>query len=639
MSSRPALIEEDIERYLQEHERKDMLRFITCGSVDDGKSTLIGRLLHDTNKVFEDQLSTLKSDSRKHGTTGDDLDMALLVDGLQSEREQGITIDVAYRYFSTDKRKFILADTPGHEQYTRNMATGASTADLAIILIDARKGVLTQTRRHSFICSLLGIRKAIVAINKMDLVDFDRAVYDSICDDYRAFSGSLKFNDIRFVPISALRGDNVAISSAAMPWYTGQNLLQILESIELGDEVNARDLRFPIQYVNRPDLGFRGFAGSLAAGAVKRGDHVMALPSRKTSRVKAIVTYDGELEEAAAPMAVTLTLVDEIDISRGDVIVHGDRAPHVGSTFDATIIWMNESPLLPGKQYEFKLGTKLAKGMIQHIHHQIDVNTMAQAPAAELKLNQIGLCRVAFTEPVAFDPYDLCKVTGAFIVIDRLSNGTVGAGMIARVVTHPLGDQAENVVWHAHKIDKAMHANQKSQKPCVIWFTGLSGSGKSTIANTLEQMMYANGYHTYLLDGDNIRHGLNKDLDFSDQGRIENIRRIGEVARLFVDAGMIVLTAFISPFRSDRALVRELLAADEFIEVFVDTPLELCEQRDPKGLYEKARSGAIRNFTGIDSPYEVPESPEIVLSTAGRSPESCANDLYNHLVNQGILRN
>lgn len=639
MSHQTPLAASDIESYLQKQQQKSLLRFITCGSVDDGKSTLIGRLLHDTHKVFEDQLVALKSDSRKHGTTGDDMDLALLVDGLQSEREQGITIDVAYRYFNTDRRKFILADTPGHEQYTRNMATGASTAELAIILVDARKGVLTQTRRHSYICSLLGIRKAIVAVNKMDLVGFDRGVFESIRDDYRKFAGQLHFDDLRFVPLSALRGDNVASRSDAMPWYEGDNLLEILETIEVDDQGSARNLRFPIQYVNRPDLSFRGFAGSIASGVVKRGDRIMALPSRKTSTVKSIVTFDGELEEAIAPMAVTLTLEDEIDISRGDVIVHGDRAPHVGSVFYASLIWMHESALLPGKQYEFKLGTKSAKGMIQHIHHQVDVNTLVQSPADELRLNQIGLCRVMLTEPVAFDPYDVCHGTGAFIVIDRLSNNTVGAGMISRAITHPLGDQAENVVWHSHKVIKAMHANQKSQKPCVIWFTGLSGSGKSTIANTLEQMMYANGYHTYLLDGDNIRHGLNKDLDFTDQGRVENIRRIGEVAHLFVDAGMIVLTAFISPFRSDRALVRDLLGADEFIEVFVDTPLEICEQRDPKGLYEKARTGKVRNFTGIDSPYEAPEAPELVLSTAGKTPDECAHELYRFLIAREVLKN
>lgn len=639
MNRREPLAVSDIQSYLQMQQQKSLLRFITCGSVDDGKSTLIGRLLHDTHKVFEDQLSALKSDSRKHGTTGDDMDLALLVDGLQSEREQGITIDVAYRYFTTDRRKFILADTPGHEQYTRNMATGASTAELAIILIDARKGVLTQTRRHSYICSLLGIRKAVVAVNKMDLVNFDRGIFDSICRDYSEFSRQLNFDDLRFLPLSALRGDNVASRSDSMSWYRDETLLEILETIDVGRQGNTRDLRFPIQYVNRPDLSFRGFAGSLASGAVKRGDRIMALPSRKTSTVKSIVTYDGELDEAIAPMAVTLTLEDEIDISRGDVIVHGDRAPHVGSLFDASVIWMHESALLPGKQYEFKLGAKSAKGMIQHIHHQVDVNSLMQSSVDELRLNQIGLCRVMLTEPVAFDPYDVCHGTGAFIVIDRMTNNTAGAGMIARAITHPLGDQAENVVWHSHKVTKAMHANQKSQKPCVIWFTGLSGSGKSTIANTLEQMMYANGYHTYLLDGDNVRHGLNKDLDFSDRGRVENIRRIGEVAHLFVDAGMIVLTAFISPFRSDRALVRELLGADEFIEVFVDTPLEICEQRDPKGLYEKARSGAIRNFTGIDSPYETPNAPEIVLETADQTPEACANDLYNYLVKAGILKN
>lgn len=639
MSDRQALIEQDIARYLDEHEQKDMLRFITCGSVDDGKSTLIGRLLHDTNKVFEDQLSTLRSDSRKHGTTGEELDLALLVDGLQSEREQGITIDVAYRYFSTDKRKFILADTPGHEQYTRNMATGASTADLAIILIDARKGVLTQTRRHSFICSLLGIRKAVIAINKMDLVQFDRSIYESICDKYRMFSSQLDFDDVRFVPISAIRGDNVASASTSMPWYKDQHLLGILESIDLTRQGDARDLRFPIQYVNRPDEGFRGFAGTIVAGAVKVGDHIMALPSRRTSTVRDIIVCGGSQEVASAGMAVTLTLADEIDISRGDTIVHSDRAPLVDNSFDATIIWMHDSSMLAGKQYEFKLGTKCAKGMIQQIHHQVDVNTMAHIPAKELKLNQIGSCRVLLTERIAFDSYDLCTDTGAFIVIDRLNNSTVGAGMITESVILPLGDRAENVLWHAHKISKEMHANQKSQKPCVIWFTGLSGSGKSSIANALEQMLFANGYHTYLLDGDNIRHGLNRDLDFSDTGRVENIRRIGEVAHLFVDAGIIVLTAFISPFKSDRTLVRKIMGTGEFFEVFIDTPLEVCEQRDPKGLYGKARRGMIRDFTGIDSPYEIPNSPEFVLRTTGRSPEACANELYNFMAKAGILKN
>jgi bifunctional enzyme CysN/CysC len=640
MSNRSALIEEDIERYLREHEQKDMLRFITCGSVDDGKSTLIGRLLHDTHKVFEDQLTALKSDSRKHGTTGDELDMALLVDGLQSEREQGITIDVAYRYFTTEKRKFILADTPGHEQYTRNMATGASTADLAIILIDARKGVLTQTRRHSYICSLLGIRHALVAINKMDLVNFEQATFEKICDDYRQFSRQMDFSDLRFIPISALRGDNVAATGEGMPWYEGPTLLEILETIDVTGTRNAmQDLRFPVQYVNRPDDNFRGFAGNVISGSVSCGDHVMALPSRKTSVVKDIVAYDGNLQQASAGMAATLTFADEIDISRGDIIVHSDRAPHVGNSFDATVIWMHESPLLTGKQYEFKLGTKTTRGMVQHIHHQTDVNTLAQTSASELRLNQIGSCRVVLADPVAFDAYETCRGTGAFIVIDRLSNATVGAGMIAGAVHKISGADNENVVWHTHKVTRTMHANQKGQKPCVIWFTGLSGSGKSSIANALEQMLYTSGYHTYLLDGDNVRRGLNRDLDFSDTGRVENIRRIGEAARLFVDAGLIVLTAFISPFRSDRTLVRDLLGNEEFVEVFVDTPLEVCEQRDIKGLYRKARDGKIKNFTGIDSPYEPPAHAELVLQTVRKTPEDCAVSVYDYLVAHDILKN
>lgn len=637
MAAQQDLIRTDIEAYLAQDQRKDLLRFITCGSVDDGKSTLIGRLLHDTDMIFEDHLAALQSDSRKHGTTGEEVDLALLVDGLQSEREQGITIDVAYRYFATDRRKFIIADTPGHEQYTRNMATGASTANLAVILIDARKGVLTQTRRHSFIVSLLGIRHAVVAINKMDLMAYDPKVFERICADYRELAKALEIPDIRFVPVSALKGDNVVHRGASMPWYLGPTLLEMLESAEIAGDTNFRDLRLPVQYVNRPNANFRGFCGTIASGVLRKGDAVMALPSRRSSRVASIVTYEGERQEAFSPMAVTVTLADEIDVSRGDVLVHGGRAPHVGTSVDSWLIWMADAPLLPGKQYLFKLGTKVAGGVIDRIHHIVDVNTLETHAGGELKLNQIAQCQVSFSEPVAFDPYATSRATGSFIAIDRLTNGTVGAGMIIRPTSPGMPDRAENVVWHEHKVAREMRANQKAQRPCVVWLTGLSGSGKSTIANALEQRLYRLGYHSYLLDGDNIRHGLNKDLDFSDAGRVENIRRIGEVAKLFVDSGLIVVTAFISPFRSDRGLVRGLLDSGEFIEVFVDTPLEVCERRDPKGLYLKARRGEIRNFTGVDSPYEAPAAPELILDTVKEDAEACVDRIVELLRQKGKL--
>ncbi|HEX7966549.1 MAG TPA: sulfate adenylyltransferase subunit CysN [Gammaproteobacteria bacterium] len=638
MSAQEKLIRDDIEGYLRQDQQKELLRFITCGSVDDGKSTLIGRLLYDTDMIFEDHLASLEKDSKKHGTTGEAPDLALLVDGLQSEREQGITIDVAYRYFTTEKRKFIIADTPGHEQYTRNMATGASTANLAVILIDARKGVLTQTRRHSFIVSLLGIRHAVVAINKMDLMGYDQKVYESIKADYLELAKSLNLPDIRFVPVSALVGENVVHRGEHMPWYAGPTLLDILETVDVGDDVNLKDLRLPVQYVNRPNLDFRGFCGTLAAGVVKKGDTVMALPSRRSSKVTSIVTWEGELDEAHAPMAVTLTLADEIDISRGDMLVHGERAPHVGTTLDAWLIWMSDAPMLPGKQYLFKLNAKTVSGVVEKIHHVVDVNTLQKDLADELKLNQIAQCRVVFSEQVAFDPYASSRHTGAFIAIDRLSNGTVGAGMVTRAVQPVLQDRSENVVWHEHKVSRVQRANQKGQKPCVVWLTGLSGSGKSTVANALEQALFLGGYHSYLLDGDNIRHGLNKDLGFTDEARVENIRRIGEVARLFVDAGVIVITAFISPFRADRRLVRELLDEGEFVEVFLDTPIEVCEQRDPKGLYRKARAGEIKNFTGIDAPYEAPEAAELTLRSDRDSVEQCVAQVMAHLRRQGILK-
>ncbi|HEV7164531.1 MAG TPA: sulfate adenylyltransferase subunit CysN [Gammaproteobacteria bacterium] len=639
MVSQQELIRNDIEAYLHLYQKKGLLRFITCGSVDDGKSTLIGRLLYDTDMIFDDHLQALEKDSRKHGTTGEQVDLALLVDGLQSEREQGITIDVAYRYFATDRRKFIIADTPGHEQYTRNMATGASTANLAVILIDARKGVLTQTRRHSFIASLLGIRHAVVAVNKMDLVGWDKTVFERITADYRALAASLDLPDIHFVPVSALKGENVVHRGDSMPWYAGPTLLDLLETINVTGDVNFKDLRLPVQYVNRPNLDFRGYCGTLAAGVLKKGDEIMVLPSRRTSRVTSILGPRGELDMAYSPAALTVTLADEIDISRGDVLVHGERAPHVNAELDAWLIWMADAPMLPGKQYLFKLNAKTVSGVIEKIHHVVDVNTLEKDLADELKLNQIAQVRVKFSEPAAFDPYAISRSTGCFIVIDRLSNGTVGAGMMTRAVQSMLQDRPENVMWHVHKVSREQRANQKSQQSCAIWLTGLSGSGKSSIANMVEQRLHTRGYHTYLLDGDNIRHGLNRDLDFSDTGRVENIRRIGEVAKLFVDAGVIVLTAFISPFRSDRRLVRDLLGDGDFIEIFVDTPLEVCESRDPKGLYKKAREGLIRDFTGIDSPYEAPQTPELVLRTVGRTPDDCADELCRFLVRKGILKN
>ncbi|HSN17660.1 MAG TPA: sulfate adenylyltransferase subunit CysN [Gammaproteobacteria bacterium] len=638
MSAQEKLIRDDIEAYLKQYQQKELLRFITCGSVDDGKSTLIGRLLYDTDMIFDDHLKSLEKDSKKHGTTGEAPDLALLVDGLQSEREQGITIDVAYRYFNTEKRKFIIADTPGHEQYTRNMATGASTASLAIILIDARKGVLTQTRRHSFIVSLLGIRHAIVAVNKMDLMGYDQNLFQRICEDYQELAKSLNIADVRFVPVSALKGENVVHRGESMPWYNGPTLLDILETVDVSDDVNFKDLRLPVQYVNRPNLNFRGFCGTLAAGVIKKGDAVMALPSRRFSKITSIVTYEGELEEAFAPMAVTVTLADEIDISRGDMLVHSERSPEVSTSLDAWLIWMADAPMLPGKQYTFKMGAKSVFGVVEKIHHVVDVNTLQKDLADELKLNQIAQVRVSFNEPMAFDAYQTSRATGSFIVIDRLSNGTVGAGMVTRAVQPMLQDRAENVVWHEHKVTRLQRANQKGQKPCVIWLTGLSGSGKSTVANALEQQLFLEGYHSYLLDGDNVRHGLNKDLGFNDQARVENIRRIGEVAKLFVDAGIIVITAFISPFRADRRLVRELLEAGEFVEVFVDTPIEVCEQRDPKGLYRKARAGEIKNFTGIDAPYEAPQAAELTLHNDKDSVEQCVAQVMAHLRRHGVLK-
>ena len=619
-----------VREFIARNERKSLLRFITCGSVDDGKSTLIGRLLHDSQKILEDQMAAIRADSERWGTTGAEVDLALLVDGLQAEREQGITIDVAYRYFDTDQRKFIIADCPGHEQYTRNMATGASTADLAVILIDASKGVLTQTRRHSFIVSLLGIRHVVVAVNKMDLVQYSEDVFVRIKEECERFYGRLKVPHVHFVPVSALKGDNVVARTEAMPWYEGPCLLEVLENVDVTPRESA-SLRFPVQYVNRPHADFRGYAGTLAGGSVRVGDQVMALPSRRMSTIRSIVTYDGEIESAGTGESVTLTLADEIDVSRGNVLVHPDRSPSVGTQFDAHLIWMTDAPLLPGKQYDIKISNHYVRGTIAQIEKRIDVNDLTEHAADELQLNEIGLCRVVLAEPIAFDLYETCKGTGAFIVIDRISHATAGAGMIRRSAAIQSASKGADVFWQPHKVTRPQRSNQKAQQPCILWFTGLSGAGKSTIANALEYTLFLKGHHSYLLDGDNIRHGLNKDLDFSDAGRVENIRRIGEVAKLFVDSGLIVITAFISPFRSDRRLVRELVGQGEFVEVFVSTPIEECEKRDPKGLYKRARGGMIANFTGINSPYEAPEDPEIQLDTSKLSIAESVEEIVRYL--------
>jgi len=623
--------------FLRRHESKELLRLITCGSVDDGKSTLIGRLLHDTQQILEDQLAAVTSDSRKWGTTGDEVDLALLVDGLQAEREQGITIDVAYRFFDTDKRKYIIADCPGHEQYTRNMATGASTADLAVILVDAARGVQVQTRRHAYIVSLLGIRHIMVAVNKMDLVGYDPAVFHRIQDDCLAIP-AMRDADARIVPLSALKGDNVVVKSGATRWYHGPTILEWLDTVDVSGDQRLADLRLPVQCVIRPDASFRGYAGTVVAGRVAVGDPVLAVPSRRISKVREILRFDGKLPLAEAGQDVTVTLEDEIDLSRGDLLVHPDRAPSVGRIFDAHLIWMNDAPLLPGKQYEFKMSHRYLRGTVESIHHRVDVNDLSEHPATELRLNEIGLCRIVLAEQAAFDTYATCRGTGALIVVDRLTHATAGAGMVLRSGA-PQGAQHDvSVFWQPTRVRHEQRANQKAQRPCILWFTGLSGAGKSTIANAVEQALYLRGHHSYLLDGDNIRHGLNKDLDFSDAGRVENIRRIGEVAKLFVDAGLIVVTAFISPFRSDRRMVRELVQANEFIEVFVNTPIEVCEERDPKGLYSKARAGQIANFTGISSPYEAPEAADIEIDTSKLTVAESVDRVIRYLEAHGKLK-
>ncbi|MGB0513406.1 MAG: sulfate adenylyltransferase subunit CysN [Wenzhouxiangellaceae bacterium] len=627
----------DIHEYLEQHRSKELLRFITCGSVDDGKSTLIGRLLYDTRQVFEDQLAAVERDSRKYGTTGEAPDLALLVDGLQAEREQGITIDVAYRYFTTEARKYIIADTPGHEQYTRNMVTGASTAELAIVLVDARAGLQVQTRRHSYLVHLLGIRQVVVAVNKMDAVDYDRAAFERIRDEYTAFANQLGVRTFQCIPVCALNGANVTRASDEMPWYEGPTVLDALERAPVHAHDLSRPMRFPVQYVNRTRSDFRGFCGTLVSGRIRKGDQIVALPSGRRSRVADIVLQQNSLAEARAGQAVTLTLVDEIDISRGDVLVHADHLPRVAEAFDARVVWMHDRPLLPGRQYALKLASSDLPATPETIHHRIDVNTLEHHPADKLELNEIGYCRFRAGRSLVFDAYDSNPATGSFILIDRVSNLTVGAGMIVRPVTDALTDKSRNVVWHKQTVDKRARAAQKAQKPAVLWFTGLSGAGKSTVANALENALFQRGHHSYLLDGDNVRHGLNRDLGFSDEDRVENIRRIGEVAKLMADSGLVVLTAFISPFRADRAMVRELMEDGEFIEIHVHAPLDVCESRDPKGLYAKARAGVIRNFTGIDSPYEPPESPEIIVDTSRLSVDECTEELLGYLKQRGIL--
>ena len=623
-----ALIAQDIDAYLDTHQHKSLLRFITCGSVDDGKSTLIGRLLYDSKMIFEDQLEALQADSKRVGTQGQEIDFALLVDGLAAEREQGITIDVAYRFFATEKRKFIVADCPGHEQYTRNMFTGASTADLAVMMIDARKGVLVQTRRHSYLCNLIGIKNIVLAVNKMDLIDYDQAKYDAIVADYAAFAAEIGIKNFVAMPISGFKGDNITTLSENTPWYSGKPLIEHLESVEINNETDqAKPFRLPVQWVNRPNLDFRGFSGLISSGSVKPGDAVRVLPSGKTTTVSKVVTLDGDLDTAVAGQSITVCFADEVDCSRGNVIATADAPPEVSDQFESTIVWMDDDALHVGRSYWLKLGTQMVSATVQQPKYTINVNTMEQLAAKTLELNAIGVAELATDKPIVFEPYADSRTLGGFILIDKITNRTVGAGML-----HFSLRRAQNVHWQATDIGRDEHAALKNQKARVLWFTGLSGSGKSTIANEVEKSLNLMNRHTFLLDGDNVRHGLNKDLGFTEADRIENIRRVGEVAKLMADAGLIVLTAFISPFRAERDMVRAMLPDTEFIEIFVDTPLEVAEARDVKGLYKKARSGALKNFTGIDSPYEAPLNPEIRVNTVEMTPEEAAGHIIRKLM-------
>mgnify|MGYP001200936174 FL=1 len=623
-----ALIAQDIDVYLESHRTKSLLRFITCGSVDDGKSTLIGRLLYDSKMIFQDQLAQLEADSRKVGTQGQDIDFALLVDGLAAEREQGITIDVAYRFFVTQKRKFIVADTPGHEQYTRNMVTGASTAQLAVILIDARKGVLAQTRRHSYLCHLLGIRNFVLAVNKMDLVGYDQDIFNAIVTDYTAFATGIGITDFTAIPMSGFRGDNIAAHSDNMAWYSGPPLLVHLETMELDQDTEAtQDFCMPVQWVNRPHSEFRGFSGRIAAGTIKPGDEVRILPSGKTSHVDRIVTFDGNLDTAGAGQSITLTLTDEVDCSRGQIITAAAAPLEVADQFETTLIWMDEKPLIPGRSYYLKMGAQTVSATVAEPKYQINVNTMDHAAVKTLELNAIGVANVTTDRSIPFAPYAENRTLGGFILIDKITNATVGAGLVNFALR-----RAQNIHWQATDITRDHHAQLKNQTPVVLWMTGLSGSGKSTIANAVELKLAQMNRHTFLLDGDNVRHGLNKDLGFTDADRIENIRRVGEVAKLMTDAGLIVITAFISPFRSEREMVRNMMAPGEFIEVFIDTPLPVAEKRDVKGLYAKARTGQLKNFTGIDSPYEAPETPEIHIDTTQMTIDEAAQIIFEKVM-------
>jgi bifunctional enzyme CysN/CysC len=626
------LIAKDIDAYLTSHQYKSLLRFITCGSVDDGKSTLIGRLLYETHLVFEDHLAALEIDSAKVGTQGGDLDFALLLDGLSAEREQGITIDVAYRFFATERRKFIVADTPGHEQYTRNMVTGASTADVAVILVDARKGVLTQTRRHSYIVSLLGIKRVVVAINKMDLMDYSHEVFSAIEEEYTDFADRIGLHDITFIPLSALKGDNIVEPSANTPWYHGPTLLGFLETVPVDDDLADQSFRMPVQWVNRPNLDFRGFSGRIVGGSIEPGDPIRVLPAGTTSTVQRIVTMDGDLDEAIAGQSVTITLTDEIDVSRGDVLCAADDPAEVADQFEAHIVWMHEDEMLPGRPYLVKIGARTVGATIGHPKYRVDINNLDHLAATTLELNEIGVCNISLDRPIPFDAYDTNRDMGGFIVIDKLTNVTVGAGLL-----HFALRRSHNIHWQDVKVDKDARSGQNSHLPAVVWLTGLSGSGKSTIANIVESKLHTLGVQTYLLDGDNVRHGLNRDLGFTDADRVENIRRIAEVSALMVDAGLVVLVSFISPFRAERRLAREAVEDGEFIEVHVDTPLAVAEERDTKGLYAKARRGELKNFTGIDSPYEPPEAPEVHIDTSTTSAEAAADEIIDALRATGII--